>query len=421
MAKLSPLTPHVPSLPSLTGNPYGSLLQSEGMTNDTGLEKALLAGGSGTTSSGNSLLAALSGAQERPIDDPFGIAASVIGKTSPLLVNPYGSPGKNAMSVVGAGILAALLAHQAHSDTNADNAAHFPVMQKFLAGNSDDRAALMADPNNSFLSKLIPAALDLQISSQAEAGKNAQALALKKIEGDAALQKYQAEHANDPDKEAGQLPTNVTQEMGALAKLQSSLPKALGSLDKIQETLKDNPDITNWTELKLSGLVPTSDLRAWEANSGIMVNSLAAAGGTGRIPVSEIPAFAKSLTDVGLLARGEVKDNLLDTTQDLKTGFETRFGAYETPGSKTSKTTQYIRDSQPELFAPIDPDTGLPKVDNSSDSAGSSLTSALTPELDSAAASLGGSVPSAAAASPSQDDIMAEIQRRGLGAPDGGN
>jgi hypothetical protein len=65
---------------------------------------------------GEDLYSALSGLNFAPIESPYGIGASAVGQSLPLLVNPYASTGKNLGMVLGGALLSGLLGYQARKD-----------------------------------------------------------------------------------------------------------------------------------------------------------------------------------------------------------------------------------------------------------------------------------------------------------------
>jgi len=119
---------------------------------------------------GENLLAALQAAQYRPAEDPYGIAAQVIGSSAPALVNPYASTGSNIGTVVGAGLLSALLAGLARNSTNEANAELLPIQNQIFAAPADQRAAILqgAGSNASRLSPLVAALAQQEYQQKAE-------------------------------------------------------------------------------------------------------------------------------------------------------------------------------------------------------------------------------------------------------------
>lgn len=93
------------------------------------------------------ILSALQDPLYRGADTYSGIGASAVANSLPMLVDPYGSTGSNALNVFGGSILAALLGNMAKSeaaDTNADIVAK---QSQYLSATPETRLAMaQADP-----------------------------------------------------------------------------------------------------------------------------------------------------------------------------------------------------------------------------------------------------------------------------------
>lgn len=164
---------------------------------------------------GNEILQALMASQYKPSESGLGIAAQGIAGMSPILVNPYDSPGKNIGLTLGAGLLAGVLSGMARNDAEADNAALLPLQAQYLAGTPEQQAELVKqEPKLSALgSLLLASSLD-----RAQKVKDAQALIPVEVQKAEALiptkfTEAAGQSTIDQMKELGQVPipgtTNV--------------------------------------------------------------------------------------------------------------------------------------------------------------------------------------------------------------------
>ena len=83
---------------------------------------------------GVDLLAALFGSQYKPIETPYGIAASGIASAIPAAVDPYGNNWENFGTVLGGALLSGLLGYQARKQADERNIAQSRAITEMLAG-----------------------------------------------------------------------------------------------------------------------------------------------------------------------------------------------------------------------------------------------------------------------------------------------
>lgn len=91
------------------------------------------------------LLAAMLGTQVQAATSPYGVASQAIGQSTPLLINPYDSPGKNIAASVGTGLVAALLAGLARNDAQTENARLAPLRREYIGATPERRQAILQD------------------------------------------------------------------------------------------------------------------------------------------------------------------------------------------------------------------------------------------------------------------------------------
>jgi len=157
---------------------------------------------------GVDLLAALFGSQYKPIETPYGIAASGIASALPAAVDPYGNNWENFGTVLGGALLSGLLGYQARKQADERNIAQSRAITEMLAGGmtSERRAQLLEEQPR--LAKVF-GQLDLQnYLSQMEAKRTARAADVE------AQRQSQLEKAKDlgltyEDVKAGKIPTGV--------------------------------------------------------------------------------------------------------------------------------------------------------------------------------------------------------------------
>lgn len=105
------------------------------------------------------LLKALQQSYYTPQDTGAGIAAEVIGKSTPTFYNPYASTGQNLATGIGGALITGLLGGMARGSAAKRNAEMLPQIQQIFKARPEDRMAIAGD--NQRLTPLI-AALDAQ-------------------------------------------------------------------------------------------------------------------------------------------------------------------------------------------------------------------------------------------------------------------
>lgn len=148
--------------------------------------------------SGEDLLKALMGTQQRAADDPFGIAAQGVLGAAPALQNPYASTGTNLAYAGGSTLLALLLASLAKDSAASENADRAPIRAAFLKGTPEEQASLVKQ--NDWLSPLQSAVLAQQVERQA---KVADATALLPVEHQKTLDSASTNAVVDLQKQEG--------------------------------------------------------------------------------------------------------------------------------------------------------------------------------------------------------------------------
>jgi hypothetical protein len=101
---------------------------------------------------GEDLYSALGGLNFAPIESPYGIGASAIGQSLPLLVNPYASTGKNFGMVLGGALLSGLLGYQARRDaTEQSMIANQSAIKMFDAKTPQERLSIVESTPDGFM------------------------------------------------------------------------------------------------------------------------------------------------------------------------------------------------------------------------------------------------------------------------------
>jgi hypothetical protein len=101
---------------------------------------------------GEDLYSALSGLNFAPIESAYGIGASAVGQSLPMLVNPYASTGKNLGMVLGGTLLTALLGYQARKDaTEQSLLANQAAVRMMDAKTPQERLAFIESTPNDFM------------------------------------------------------------------------------------------------------------------------------------------------------------------------------------------------------------------------------------------------------------------------------
>jgi hypothetical protein len=207
------------------------------------------------------LLTALTGAYDRPIDNPYGIGASALAQSMPMLVNPYGSVGSNFAAVAGAGLLSGLLGYFARQDAQETNARIAGLQSQYLNPTATEaqRAAIIAqEPRLSALQNALMAQkLNLQqIKAEEEQkalGKAAGEIAVIEAKTPIEQQATKAKAINDA-LNAGQttyanpITGNVEQVPGSTGVNQNT-EKAL---KEIQDTFNKNEDVKKFSIVESS-------------------------------------------------------------------------------------------------------------------------------------------------------------------------
>jgi hypothetical protein len=207
------------------------------------------------------LLTALTGAYDRPIDNPYGIGASALAQSMPMLVNPYGSVGGNFAAVAGAGLLSGLLGYFARQDAQETNARIAGLQSQFLSPTATEaqRTAIIAqEPRLSNLQNaLLANKLNLQQirneEEQKALGKAAGEISLLKAKTPIEQQTAEVAAINDALK-SGQTSyaspkTGEIKEVPGGAGVNQNAEKAL---KEIQDTFNKNEDVKKFSVVESS-------------------------------------------------------------------------------------------------------------------------------------------------------------------------